>query len=216
MWSKVTNALKRKKNDTRSAIKALQKQNAALEAKAQVNDKLATQLLDQVIMKNDEIETLRNQGMKSNQEIGRLIHLTLLKDNAIEDLLDRLQHAQEQYDAAVKHGTTLTTLEKANFEQQLRELQEKLYSQEMRHHEERKVHLAESQAIKKQNNALRTANAQNEARVETLQQNNRSMRIDAIRAYVRAVSNHNFLTQLTTRLQAELAEARDRLASRGQ
>lgn len=154
--------------------------------------------------------------MKSNQEIGRLIHLTLLKDNAIEDLLDRLQHGQEQYDAALKHGTTLTTLEKANFEQQLRELQEKLYSQEMRHHEERKVHLAESHAIKKQNNALRTANAQNEARIETLQQNNRSMRIDAIRAYVRAVSNHNFLTQLTTRLQAELAEARDRLASRGQ
>lgn len=167
-------------------------------------------------MKNDEIENLRNQATQSNQEIGRLIHLTLLKDNAIEDLLDRLQHGQEQYDAAVKHGTTLTTLEKANFEQQLRELQEKLYSQEMRHHEERKVHLAESHAIKKQNNALRTANAQNEARVETLQQNNRSMRIDAIRAYVRAVSNHNFLTQLTTRLQAELAEARDRLASRGQ
>ncbi|THV75475.1 hypothetical protein D6D28_01833 [Aureobasidium pullulans] len=187
----MTNALKRKKNDTQAAIKALQRQNAAQD-KAQGNDKLTKHLLDQVIMKNDEI------------------------DNAIEDLLDRLQHAQEQYDAAVKHGTTLTTLEKANFEQQLRELHEKIYSQEMRHHEERKVHLAESQAIKKQNNALRTANAQNEARLETLQQNNRSMRIDAIRAYVRAVSNHNFLTQLTTRLQAELAEARDRLASRGQ
>ncbi|THW76267.1 hypothetical protein D6D19_03279 [Aureobasidium pullulans] len=215
MWSKMTNALKRKKNDTQAAIKALQRQNAAQD-KAQGNDKLTKHLLDQVIMKNDEIETLRNQAMKSNQEIGRLIHLTLLKDNAIEDLLDRLQHAQEQYDAALKHGTTLTTLEKANFEQQLRELQEKLYSQEMRHHEERKVHLAESHAIKKQNNALRTASAQNEARVETLQQRNRSMRIDAIRAYVRAVSNHNFLTQLTTRLQAELTEARDRLASRGQ
>ncbi|CAD0055108.1 unnamed protein product [Aureobasidium pullulans] len=190
----MTNALKRKKNATQAAIR---RHNAAQD-------------------NNDEIENLRNQATQSNQEIGRLIHLTLLKDNAIEDLLDRLQHAQGQYDAALKHGTTLTTLEKANFEQQLRELQGKLYSQEMRHHEERKVHLAESQAIKKQNNALRTANAQNEARVETLQQNNRSMRIDAIRAYVRAVSNHNFPTQLTTRLQAELAEARDRLASRGQ